>query len=154
MIGEAQGKKTGKVAVVGAAAGLYIGNPSDVVFFLQIHVHDIGFVAKFLVQTLPEQARLVIDLNVFHHVGRQVIEHNLAVAVEQQALHIFAVDVDASVVLELHARHLTDESVEHAALRQLESIGIIHQRVALVIELDLCGPHLHAFQVYCLGPTF
>ena len=37
-------------------------------------------------------------------------------AVEQQALHILAVDIDASVVFELHTRHLPDEPVEHTAL--------------------------------------
>ena len=73
-------------------------------------------------EMLAEHARLVIDLYVFHHVGRQVVEHDFMVlgeevlTIEQQTLHILAVDIDASVVLELHARHLSDETVEHASL--------------------------------------
>ena len=160
MIGEAQGKEAGQIAVVGAAAGLHVGDPPNVVLFLQVHVHDIGLVAQFLVQALAQHARLFIYLHVFHHVGRQVVEHDLAIlgkevlAVEQQALYILAVDIDAAVVLELHTRHLADEAVEHAALRELKGIGIKHQRVALVVELDLGGLHHHIVQLDRLGLAF
>jgi len=79
VVGEAQGEETGQVAVMGAAAGFHVGNPSGVVLFLEIHVHDVGLVSEFLMEMLAEHARLVIDLYVFHHVGRQVIEHDLMV---------------------------------------------------------------------------
>ena len=132
VVGEAQGKESGQIAVMGAAASLYVGNPSSVVLFLERHVHDVSLVTEFLMEMLAEHTRLVVDLHVLHHVGREVVEHDLMVfgeevlAVEQQTLHIFAVDIDASVVFELHARHLPDETVEHAALRELEGVGIIY----------------------------
>ena len=118
VVGEAQGKESGQIAVMGAATSLYVGNPSSVVLFLERHVHDVSLITEFLMEMLAEHARLVIDLYVFHHVGRQVVEHDFMVLgeEEQQTLHILAVDIDASVVLELHARHLSDETVEHASL--------------------------------------
>ena len=74
---------------------------------------------------------LVVDGDVLHGVGGQVFKHQLAVvteellAVEQQVVDELAVVVNATVALQLHARQLADEGVEHRPLGQDEGIGII-----------------------------
>ena len=94
----------------------------------------------------------VVDLHFLHSVGRQVVEHHGVVAseellaVEQQALHELAIVVDLSVLLQLHARHLLDEGIEHRAFCQLEGIGIVDQRVATIVEHHLRSRHLHLLQ--------
>ncbi len=159
VVGETQGEEPGQVAVMGTAAHLDISYPTGVVLPFQVHVHHVGLVAEFLVEHLPAQTRLVIDLHLLDHVGGQVVEHDLAVfgeevlAVKQQALHILAVDIDAAVVLQFHAGQLTDESVEHASLGELEGIGVEDERVALVVELDLRCLDLHLAEAHRLGCT-
>ena len=159
VIGEAQGEEAGQITVMSTAAHLGIGYPSDVVLLLQVYIHHEGLVAKLLVDHLSAQTRLVIDLHILHHVGGQIVEHDLAVlgeevlTVEEQTLHIFAVDIDAAVVLQFHAGQLTDKSIKHAAFGELERVGVEHEGVAFVVELHLRGLDHHLAELDSLGRT-
>ena len=92
---------------------------------------------------------LVVDGNVLHDVGGQVLQHQLAVvpeellAVEQQGIHKLALMVDASVRLQLHVRQLAQQSIEHGAFGQDEGIGIVDDGVAPVVELHFRGRNGH-----------
>ena len=90
---------------------------------------------------------LVVDGDVLHGVGGQVLQEQLAVvaeellAVEQQVVDELAVVVDAAVAPQLYTRQLADEGIEHRAFGQDKGVGIIYQGVALVVELHLRGRH-------------
>ena len=121
MVREAQGEEAGQVTLLRAAGRLGVGYPADGVLLLQPDVHHQLLVAHVAAYHFAQAPRLVVHLHGLHGVGGQVVEHDGAVApeevlaVEQQALHVAPVDEDASVVLQLHARQLADEGVEHGA---------------------------------------
>ena len=75
---------------------------------------------------------LIVDGDVLHGVGGQVLEHQLAVvaeellAVKQQVVDELAVVVNAAVAFQLNTRQLADEGVEHRPLGQDKGIGIIY----------------------------
>ena len=85
----------------------------------------------------------------FHRVVRQIFQEYLLVAseerarVQQQFVHLLAVDENLSPVVHRHARHLTDEVVEHRAVGHIESRGIIYQRVAAIEHFYFRGRHHH-----------
>ena len=85
----------------------------------------------------------MVGLHLLHGVGRQVVEHHLVVAleevlaVEQQFVDLLAMHQNATVVLQLHAVHLTDEGIEHGAVGNVEGIGIEGDGVAAI-------EHFHA----------
>ena len=153
MVAEAHGKETGEEALVTATSCLHIAEPSDGVFLLQLHIHDVVLVVLLVAaQPLGLLGEFVVDLHFLHSVGRQVVEHHGVVAteellaVEQQALHELAVVVYLSVLLQFHAWHLLDEGIEHGAFSQLEGVGIVDQRVATIVEHHLRCRHLHLLQ--------
>ena len=160
MVAEAHGKETGEESPLqtsprrgGSCSCLHIAEPSDGVFLLQLHIHDVVLVVLLVAaQPLGLLGEFVVDLHFLHGVGRQVVEHHGVVAseellaVEQQALHELAIVVDLSVLLQFHARHLLDEGIEHGAFSKLEGIGIVDQRVATIVEHHLRSRHLHLLQ--------
>ena len=90
--------------------------------------------------------RAFIHLYLVYHIGRQVLQGHTRVttekvlAIHQQAAHEASVHHDATTV-ELHARQLTDESVEHTALSQLKLRGVEHQCVLTCHHAYLRGLH-------------
>ena len=159
MVAEAHGKEAGEEGLQtsprrgGSCSCLHIAEPSDGVFLLQLHIHDVVLVVLLVAaQPLGLLGEFVVDLHFLHSVGRQVVEHHGVVAteellaVEQQTLHELAIVVDLSVLLQFHARHLLDEGIEHGAFSQLEGVGIVDQRVATIVEHHLRSRHLHLLQ--------
>ena len=131
-----------------AYAALRIREPRRVVVALQSHVHHHLFLCRLLANgALHVVGCPFVASDVLHHVGRHVVEEQLAVAVEevlaveQQGIHFAAVHGYLSAAMKLHARQLLDECVEHRAFCHREGIRIIDQRVAVHVELQLSGLH-------------
>ena len=100
----AHGKEAGKVTFAGAAASLYVGKPAYHILLLQPYVYNV-FLHSFVLDAQPFVlgSLLVVDGDVLHDVGGQVLQHQLAVvaeelfAVEQKGIYEFALMVDAPV---------------------------------------------------------
>ena len=94
-------------------------------------VHHVALVAHVAAHGLAALALALVDLDLAHDVGRQVLQGQLGVAVEevlaaeQDVLDVAAVDVDPSVA-QLGAGELFDEVVEHRAVGQVEGVGVIY----------------------------
>lgn len=84
---------------------------------------------------------LIIDLNVFDGISPEIIEQYVVfafkeiLAVEHEIVDEFTVDIDSAVAMQFDTWKLLYKGVEHAAFRQDKSVGIIHNSVAVVIEL-------------------
>ena len=90
---------------------------------------------------------LLINLQLLHHICRQILQRHLRVAVEE----VFSIDVEVlqllpvvenlPAILDFHAGEHLHELVEHAALRELEIVGIEDDGVALVDHHDFRSAH-------------
>ena len=146
-VGEPHAEHAPHIARRCASAGLQIEYIAFGVFFLEPDVHHILLVVFEL--TVCQSACLaifVVDGDVFHGICSEVVEHKCVVAleevlaVEHEALHVFAVDIDLSAVAYLHSGQLLHECVEHRSVSQTECVGVIHQCVAFMVKLDFrCG---------------
>ena len=153
MVREAQGKESGQPALLRSATCFCVGKCADAVFLLEFHIHHIAVVSSHLLsKKLTLLAPLIIDLDVLHRIGRQVVEHDGVVAtekvlaVEEQRIHILAVVIDASTLFQFDARQLLYQCIEHRALGQFKGIGIKHQRVAFIVELHFGRSDNHLLQ--------
>ena len=141
MVVEVESEGAGCPAVVCSGASLGVGNVAPGVLPLQVDVHHEVLGLDLAAQCLALLGALVIHLDVFHGEIRQVFQHHLVLsleevlAVEQQVVNLLAVDVYVAVVLELHPRHLADESVEHRTLGEVERRGVVDDGVAAVCYL-------------------
>ena len=80
----AHGEKAGKVAFVSSSSGFHIHKPSYHIFFLQSHVNDVSLGALVLdAQPFVLGCLFVVDSNVLHDVGGQVLQHQLAVMAKE-----------------------------------------------------------------------
>ena len=169
----AHGEQSGHVQVVVGAAGVYIAHPSYVVLLLKVDVHHQLLVVHVAVEKLAQTPGLVVNLHRVYRVSGKILKHDCVVAleevlaVEKKTLHKAAVHIYAAVGFQLHTGQLFHQGVEHGAFSQLESVGIIDKRVALVVELHLrgCnhnlvyGMNLRTFHIYggehsvCLAPS-
>ena len=152
-LGEAQQETTAQPALPGAACGLHIADVPHLVLLLQIDIHHIAFGAVRATQGLVHVRCLVIHLDVFHRVVGQVLQQHLPVSAhegagtQQQFVHLAPIDIDFAIVLHFHAGQLGNEGIEHGTVGQLEGRGVIDERVALPVHLDLCGHHVHLLQL-------
>ena len=139
---------------VGTDAPFHIAYPSDAVLLLEVYVHDqriflpsLLYAERQLLVTLP-----LVDLDVLHGVGRQVVERNLGVApeeivpVEHQAAYLLPVDKYLPLLVDARAGQHLYQLVQHGAFRKVERIGIVDERIAPEVHLDLRGPHHHLVQ--------
>lgn len=116
---------------------------------IQTHVHSQLFLALVLAQQFVHVFLAIVDLDVLHGVCPEVFEKHFIVAlheiltVEKQALHKSSVDEDLSVRVQLYARQLADESVEHASFEENKCICIVKQSVALIVEFHFSGGDSH-----------
>ena len=113
---EAQGKTLGGVVLARAVARTAVGNPPDAVFLLQVDIHHRGLRptgphsiahVDVLVHHLVQVGLQVVDLDVLHHVARQVLQRYARIAPEE----VLAVNQQVGDPLAVH--------VNHAALAQL-----------------------------------
>ena len=152
MVAEAEGKRTGKPAVVCSCRRLRVGDVAALILLLQVHVHHKRLGIHVVAQCLALVRLLVIDLDILHRVVRQVFQQHLSVALEERAraehqfVHLAPVDKNLAPVVHRHARHLAYQCVKHRAVGQFERRGIIDQRVAPVEHFDACGLHHHFVQ--------
>ena len=143
-----------KVAVLAAVAALGVDEPAYVVLAFEAHVHGQHLGCRDVVAALGVRGLTLIDLHVLDGVGRDVFEHEVVVAVkellavEQQRLHKLAVDLDLAVAVELHARQLRYQHIQHRPFGKLEGVGVVHDRVALVVEFDFGGFHRQLAQLF------
>ena len=94
----------------------------------------------------------VIDLDLADRIGRQVLQSHLRIATEEipavdkQALDEPPVDKYLSVSRQPCPRQSGDECVEHAAFRQIEGVGIVHNRITAHHHLYLRSLDGHLLQ--------
>ena len=149
MVGESQPKQAGQPPLLRASTHFDVSREAHGVLAFQHHVHHIVLLIGIVAQELAHVRAFVVHLDVLHRVVRQVVEHHPVVALEEvgavqrQVIHAPPVHQYLAVVLQRHARQLTDKSVEHRPLRHVEGIGVIHQRVAVPHQLHLRGRHHH-----------
>ena len=131
-----------------------IGYPSSCILLLQPHIHHQQLLRRFLFGlSLHVVRHPLITRHVLHHIGRHVLQQQFAVAVEevlpvqQHRVDGFPVHIDDAALLQRHARQFLDELVEHRAFCQIEGIGIIDERVAIHVELQLRRLHHHLVQL-------
>ena len=151
-IGEMQAKAFQFVAPVAAVgrtwrtSRLDVCRAATVIFTLQDNIHSVFLLALVLdAEVLVLFRLLVIDLDVLHGEVRQILQHHLVLAleeilaVERQVVYLPSVDEYLTVLLQLHARQLLDEAVQHRAFWHVESVGIIDQRITLPYHLNPSG---------------
>ena len=160
MGGISQCKEACQVAFISAASSLHITHPAYLVVLLQLYVHHQHLVANVFSHQFAQSSHFVVNPDVLHHIGGEVFEHDGAVfleeilAVKQQTFHLFAVDEDASVILQLRARQLADERIQHRTFLQLESISVVDDRIAAKIKLHLRGLDDRLVQFHLARGTF
>ena len=117
------------------------------IFVLQVYIHHVATRLYIVAQGLALVGLLLIDLQVFHGVVRQVLHQHLLVSAEeraraqQQLVDLAPIDEDFALVVQRNARQLADEVVEHRTLGQLEGRGIVDEGVAAIVELHAGGRH-------------
>ena len=130
---------------MGAYTGFGIRQPANLVFTFQNHVHHESAVIQIHLQSLAAFACLVVELHMLHGIARQIVQQYGIVAfekvlsVEQYALHLLSVYKNTPIALQLHTGKLFHKRIQHRALRQVEGISIVDERVTLVVELYFCG---------------
>ena len=131
-----------------------IGYPSPCILLLQPHIHHQQLLRRLLLGlSLHVVRHPLITRHVLHHIGRHVLQQQFAVAVEevlpvqQHRVDGFPVHIDDTALFHRHARQFLDEFVEHRAFCQIEGIGIIDERVAIHVELQLRRLHHHLVQL-------
>lgn len=83
-----------------------------------------------------------IHLDILHRICTEIIKHEFSViaekvlAVEQQCLNHFTVDLDLTVTVEFDTGELAYQFIKHRPLGKLKGIGIINQRVTAMIKFD------------------
>ena len=143
---------TSHVTVICTVPPFDITHIASIILTLQLHIHHVVFLLYVVTNELTLLGALVKDLQFLDGVVGQVVEHHLVLTleevltVERQIVHLLAVDIDITVVFELCPRHLTDQSVEHRAFRQVESRGVIHQCVATIGQLYFSACDDHAIE--------
>ena len=96
----------------------------------------------------------MINLKVLHSIVRQIVEHNLVVALEEvfavecEVVYLLAIHIDVAIALDLGSRQLAHEGVEHRTVGYVEGAGIIHECVATIGELNLGARNHHSVQVH------
>ena len=107
-----------------------------------------------LSQQVAHTVPLVIHSNILNRVGSKVFKHKLTVAVkqvapiQQQIVYFLSVAEYLTTAPQLHSGHLLQQSVKHRPVRQNKGIGIIYQRVTLMVEHDFRGRHTHLPEIY------
>ena len=147
-------EESSHVTVVGTCAGFDIPHEATVIVALEHHVHHVVLALHIVAYALTLTSRLVVDLQLLHGEVRQVVEHHLVLAteevlaVEQQIVHLSPVDIDVAILLQLSTRHLTDESVEHRSVGQVEGRCIVDNGVATIGNLHPCARDDHAVEAH------
>ena len=96
----------------------------------------------------------MINLKVLHSIVRQIVEHNLVVALEEvfavecEVVYLLAIDVYVAIALYLSTRQLAHKGVKHRTVGYVEGTGIIHDGVATIGELHLGARNHHSVQVH------
>ena len=158
VVGEVETEQTGEVGFFSllfaqSATHFGVGHRAVVVFAFQRHVHRVFTLFDITSQQTALVGLCFEHLDFLDRVVGQVVEHDTVasteevLAVEREVVNLAPVDEDLSVALQLHARQLLDESVEHRTFRHIERIGIIHHRVAAIGNLHLGGSHSHLVQL-------
>ena len=152
MVRIAHGKEAAQITVFRTCSALEVSQQADGIFFLEIDIHHIRLVVlTLLTKEFAVLAVLIVYLYLLDGIGGKILQHDLLVAseeilaVEQQILNKLAVVIDASIFLDFHTRHLSDQGIKHTALCQNKGIGVIDNRISLMIKL-----HLTSYDIYLL----
>ena len=133
-----EAEQASHVTFVGTIPAFDITHQTTIVFALQLHIHHVVLLLYVMANEFTLLGTLVKDFQFLHGVVGQVVEHYLVLSlkevltVQREVVHLFAVDIDVSVVLEFGTGHLTNQSVEHRTFWQVKGGGIIHQCVATI----------------------
>ena len=139
VVGEAEVEGAGQPAVACSAGKLGIANQTCLIVALQRHIHHIVFLqgaGMFLL------VLFLVELQFLNHIIGQVVEHDAVVtseeflSVEQQVVHPPAVHQNFPARLQLAAGNAANESAEHGAFRNVESISIHLYGIPLVGYLN------------------
>ena len=151
-LGQHQPERPCLISVVCAASRLHVGYRGQCIFVFQVHVHHI---LGMLVLDAPYgclQRLPFIHFQFFHREVRQVFHQHLFVApeerpgVECQFVYLPAVDEYLARIRHPCAGQLLYQVLQHRTFGQLESRGVIDQRVTAHLHLDARGLHHHLVQ--------
>ena len=138
-----EAEQASHVTFVGTVPAFNITHQTAIIFALQLHIHHVVFLLDIMANEFTLFGTLVKDFQFLHGVVGQVVEHYLVLSLEEvltvqrEIVHLLAVDIDVSVVLEFGTGHLTNQSVEHRTFWQVKGGGIIHQRVTTIGQFYL-----------------
>ena len=100
------------VALFVAATSLDISHITPIIFFLQIHVHDVIRFVDFTTGIAAFLRQLVINLYILYGIVRQVVEHDFIVALEEvlaikcQVVNFPSVDKYLAIAFQLRSWQL------------------------------------------------
>ena len=84
-VSKAQQEATPQPSLLGAAGCFHVGDVALAVFVLQVYVHHIATRIDIVAQRLTPVCLLLINLQVFHRVIRQVLHQHLLISTEERA---------------------------------------------------------------------
>ena len=93
-------------------------------------------------------ALTVVGLHLANHLGRQVLERHLRVVaeefllVDEDLLNLLAIDFYSTLLRNLSARELLEQSLEVGAFGNAEGIGVVDERVCFHLHLRSTCRHL------------
>ena len=143
IVGEARGHAARGIAVLRTTGQVEVGHVATVHALLDGEVEHGLLVTVLDTRDTGLIALLVVELHVLDDGDRQVLQRRLGIAehelltVDEDLLHLLAVDGDVAVLIDLSSRHAFDEFLDGRALRGAVGIGIEHERVLL--DDDLCS---------------
>ena len=115
---------------------------------LEAHVHHVAGVEHVLSHRLALFSLPVVELQLVHDVGgehlhefRGVARHDVLPA-DDDALDEPAVGEHPSVA-QFHSRQHLDEVLQHVPLVQHKGVGVVDERVPVVVHLQFGGRHRH-----------
>ena len=129
--------------MLGTACKIEIGHITAVHTFLDGKVEHRLLVAVLDTRYTGLVTLLVVELHILNDGDRQVLQRRFRVAkhkflsVDEDLLHLFAIDGDITILIDLSARHTFDEFLDGGALRRAESIGIEDE--CILLDDDLCS---------------
>ena len=145
LVGEAQQEAAPQPSLVCSSCRFHVADISLIVFIFENHVHDVATGIHVVAKSLAAVGLFLIDLQVPDGVVWQVLKQHFLVAAEEgtgteeQFIDLAAVDEDLAVGIHGYAWQLADEVVEHGAIGHLEGRGVVDERIAAVVHLDLRG---------------
>ena len=138
------GKQSCAIPSFTACSHVHITYKAPVILLFQGHVNHQSLVAHVAFHQPTVLSLLIIHTHFVHGIGRKVFQCFLCVAVKkvssinQKRADCTSVHLNDTTI-KRNTRQLSDQSVEHWAFTQVESVSIIHHRIATHHHFYLCS---------------